>query len=321
MPDRLIKQSIWTSPNLNQLSDQAEKCFYRLLLASDDWGCFDANPLVIKGKCFPLQPATDTTCIENCIKELEKQELIKTWVSGNRIYGQFLKFEQHNPLLQRHEPSTPCPPWMLDNNNLDTRLASETLQAFHRIAVAIASLNNNSHKPTYKEICENARCSPSTLSKYYKYAQTKEDNVIHYSPLQPTTDTTATTDKNHNPNHNPNIRNNIGENVNDKILDDIKKQKSISFEEYKMQLKNRFTTLDFDAEYEKFTTHWSEGRKSLKRPKTALLNWMNNAVKFQQENKNNGTYKRDIKGQPGNQPSGAFADIQSEWEQKPNRNT
>lgn len=205
MPNRIIKESIWTSPNLNELSDQAEKCFYRLLLASDDWGCFDANPLVIKGKCFPLQLTTDTTSIMNSIKELEKNEIIRIWQVGNRTYGQFVKFEQHNPLLQKHEPTTPCPPWMLDENNFDTRLASETLQAFHRIAIAIETLNKNSHKPTYKEICDGAKCSPSTLSKYYKYAQTEGNNTSDYTSLQPTTLTTDTTDKNpnHNPNHNP----------------------------------------------------------------------------------------------------------------------
>lgn len=192
MPNRIIKDSIWTSPNFNQLSEAAERCFYRILLSADDWGCFEASPMVIRGKCYPLQPATELACIEKCLTELESAGIIKRWQRGNRNYGQFVTFEQHNNLSQKHEPTTPCPPWMLENG-LDLRLASETLRAYKKIANAITMLSNNGSKPTYKAICEYAQCSPSTLSKYYKYLQDNQLTTDRFAPLQVATGATLET--------------------------------------------------------------------------------------------------------------------------------
>ena len=212
MSNRIIKESILTSPNLNELSDLAERHFYRLLVISDDWGCFESTPAIIKGKCYPLKEKVTRQNVESWQKELEDKNLIKSWITNDRQYSQFVKFAEHNDLSTQHTPTTPCPPWMLNENKEDTRLATETLQAFEKIRVAVCSISSNGKKPTYREICGKTGCSMSTVAKYFKQAQLDlcyTDDTPHYTSatpvLRPAIDAThKNPNPNPNPNHNPN---------------------------------------------------------------------------------------------------------------------
>lgn len=53
--------------------------------------------------------------------------------------------------------------------------------------------------------------------------------------------------------------------------------KKIEFEEYIEELRPQFADIKFDSELKKFHLYWSEGNRKLKRPKLALLNWMEKA--------------------------------------------
>ncbi len=48
----------------------------------------------------------------------------------------------------------------------------------------------------------------------------------------------------------------------------------LSFEEYKKSLKPRYPELDVDREWEACQIWWSEGKKEMARPKSALRNWL-----------------------------------------------
>lgn len=67
----------------------------------------------------------------------------------------------------------------------------------------------------------------------------------------------------------------------------LKKEKTTTFEEFKDQLRERFSDLDFEAELEKFDLYWSEGGRTLRRPKLALKNWMDKAREIQSSKKRN----------------------------------
>ena len=198
MPNRIIKESITTSPNFNKLSPYAEKHWHRVLILADDHGCFEATPLVVKGNGYPLQPYVRARDIEKWNKELEDCELVRLWTVGDRTFAQFTTFGEHNELLQRHAPTTPCPPWLLNDKGFDPRIATETLQAYTRISVAIKKLGGEAG---YREIAQEAKCSMSTLSKYLKHLQ----RTNCYTFLQ--SDTPATDEK-LNPNHKqkPNLK-------------------------------------------------------------------------------------------------------------------
>lgn len=52
MPDRIVRASILDSKAFNELSDEAEVLYRRLLSVVDDFGCYEADPELIQAKCF-----------------------------------------------------------------------------------------------------------------------------------------------------------------------------------------------------------------------------------------------------------------------------
>lgn len=102
MPSRIIRESALTSRTLNQLSDAAERMFWRLTLVADDHGRFDADPSVLLAKCFPLKVAAIRPVrIEKLRAELVAAGAIDLYEVDGRLLGHFPKWFDH----QRSRPS------------------------------------------------------------------------------------------------------------------------------------------------------------------------------------------------------------------------
>ena len=111
MPNRIIKESIWTSPNFNELSVYADRHFYRILMLADDYGCFESTPAIVRGKCYPLQESIRRGDVEKWQNELRDKNIIQSWIADGHEYSMFVTFDKHNDLNEQHTPLTPCPPW------------------------------------------------------------------------------------------------------------------------------------------------------------------------------------------------------------------
>lgn len=116
-PNRIIKESILTSPTLGRLSIGAHAHFFSVLLLSDDWGCFESTPIVIKGKCYSIRKRITEKRINEWQNEMENIGLIRRWGNGEREYAMLVNFDTHNrygvkedgsPV--RHRRKTPDPP-------------------------------------------------------------------------------------------------------------------------------------------------------------------------------------------------------------------
>ncbi len=117
MPNRIVKESIWTSPNFNRLSCIAERHFFRLLPLPDDTGVFEATPSVIKGKCYPLKKNIKNEHIKKWNKELEEAGIIEMWHGGDgREYGRFVNWEKHQRIRSVKKPRYPEALSLLDDN-------------------------------------------------------------------------------------------------------------------------------------------------------------------------------------------------------------
>lgn len=76
----------------------------------------------------------------------------------------------------------------------------------------------------------------------------------------------------------------IGSNTNDKRKYKRKtKEKNLTFQQYLSELRPKYPSLDVEAEWEKCKLWWEESGKQMKRPKLAMLNWLNKAVKFAEQ--------------------------------------
>ena len=96
MPNRIIKESICTSENLNNLSLEEEVFFYRLITQCDDFGRMDARPQILRAKCFPLR--TDTIQqydIESWLQALVRENLIIIYTVDGKAYLQMVTWDKH----------------------------------------------------------------------------------------------------------------------------------------------------------------------------------------------------------------------------------
>jgi hypothetical protein len=125
VPSRIIKESILTSPTMAQLSPAGERHFYRCLLRSDDWGCFECTPGVLAGVCYPLVRGGTPKKVGRWNDELETAGIIKRWQENGRQFAVLTSFDNHNRYgvdkngkQTKHRRKTPEPPKGLIDNGL-----------------------------------------------------------------------------------------------------------------------------------------------------------------------------------------------------------
>lgn len=102
MPNRLIKESICTSEDLDKLSHGAEILFYRLIVQADDYGCYYGNPSIVKSRCFPLKSdELHSNEIDAWLDELANAGIIIRYTAEDgRDYIQFMKWAKHQRVRQ-----------------------------------------------------------------------------------------------------------------------------------------------------------------------------------------------------------------------------
>lgn len=94
MPNRILKESICRSEEIDSLSWLEEVLFYRLIVNCDDYGRFDARIKIIKGQCFPLKDITEKD-IEKALSKLSAVGLVRVYEAQGRPTLQLVTWEQH----------------------------------------------------------------------------------------------------------------------------------------------------------------------------------------------------------------------------------
>lgn len=110
MPNRIIKESICTSENVNSLSAGAEVLFYRLIVKADDFGCYHGNIKIIKSTCYPLKSdAIKDKQIFEWLNELIKAGLVFLYTADDgKQYIKLSKWEKHQQ-KRANKPKFPLP--------------------------------------------------------------------------------------------------------------------------------------------------------------------------------------------------------------------
>jgi hypothetical protein len=117
MPNRILKESICTSENIDQLSPIQEIAFYRLMVNCDDFGRMDARPRLLKARLFPLKDM-DETDIVSIMQALEKADLIVMYLVDGKPYLQMKTWERHQQV--RNQKSKFPSPDKSDGNQLQS---------------------------------------------------------------------------------------------------------------------------------------------------------------------------------------------------------
>lgn len=95
MPNRLLKESIKHSDEIDSLSWFQEVLFYRLLVTVDDYGRYYANPQIIKSDLFPTKEDLTKKSVLDALDRLEETGLIKRYEFDGKTYLKVTKWFDH----------------------------------------------------------------------------------------------------------------------------------------------------------------------------------------------------------------------------------
>lgn len=110
MPNRIIKESIRISYDINELSPEAEVSFYRLLTYADDFGRFPSDIRILQSQLFPLKASIRSKDLDTWMSELVNGGLIELYIGNdNKPYGHFPTWEDHQN-RRANQSKYPNPP-------------------------------------------------------------------------------------------------------------------------------------------------------------------------------------------------------------------
>lgn len=100
MPNRVLKDSICTSENVDQLSAFQETFFYRLIVNCDDYGRMDARPKILSSRLFPLKDIRSNQ-IEDALRALTSAELVILYQVDGKPFLQMKTWDRHQQTRAR----------------------------------------------------------------------------------------------------------------------------------------------------------------------------------------------------------------------------
>jgi len=179
MPNRIIKESICTSEQIDGLTMFEEIFFYRLIVNADDYGRCDARTSVLRARLFPLKETVGNEDVESALESLENAGLIARYSVDGRLYL-FLPGWHRNQKVRSKRVKCPPPPGWVEGADGDEQIcagARKTVNGDEQIcAGAHRTVNGDeqicagAHRTVYgdEQICAGAQqvvsdCVPNPI--------------------------------------------------------------------------------------------------------------------------------------------------------------
>jgi hypothetical protein len=136
MPDRIIRESANTSESLAALSDFAERLFWRLTTVSDDYGCWNANAAVIRGRCMPLVANATERRIEAALEEMARVQSARFYEVDGKRYGHFVNWARYQRPREGSKRKFPEPPPFAESRGDSPRGAALSVSVSENVKVS-----------------------------------------------------------------------------------------------------------------------------------------------------------------------------------------
>ena len=95
MPNRILKENICSSDDINELSWFEEVLFYRLIVSCDDYGRYDGRPAIIKNRLFPLKDNLTSKSVSAALNKLASVGLVAMYEFDGKPYLHLPTWEKH----------------------------------------------------------------------------------------------------------------------------------------------------------------------------------------------------------------------------------
>jgi hypothetical protein len=105
MPNRILRDGILDSELVDKLQPQAEVLYRRLMSVHDDFGRFDARPLMVRSKCYPLRADSIREAdIARLLAEVQQAGLIALYEVDGKSVGTFFKCDKPRANASKFPP-------------------------------------------------------------------------------------------------------------------------------------------------------------------------------------------------------------------------
>lgn len=179
MPNRIIKETIKSSPQIDKLTWFEEVLFYRLMVTADDFGCVDGRIILLKNELFPTKENVSKRQIEEALKKLDAVGLIKRYSVDSHPYLCFPTWEKHQRIRNKHRkfPS----PGDADECQTDDGHLTDICQSNDSQVSATCQSESNPNRIQY-ESNQNPRLPPSydEIAAYCKERNSPVDPKAFY---------------------------------------------------------------------------------------------------------------------------------------------
>ena len=166
MPSRIIKESICTSENIDQLSAFHETVFYRMIVNCDDYGRMDARPKILASKLFPLKDIRPAQ-MEGALRALTSAELVCLYEVGGKPFLQMKTWDRHQQIRAKKSKF----PGMDEAEISCTQMISDDIKCSRNPIQSESNPNPNT------EIGAHARFTPPTVDEVKAYCRERGNRV------------------------------------------------------------------------------------------------------------------------------------------------
>ena len=186
MPSRIIKESIVTSESLTEISAEAERFFWRLVVKADDYGLYYGNPRILASMCFPMEPPKERKVVA-WLGELVAAGMVGTYTAAEdgKKYLKLLSWDKHQQT--RAKKSKYPLPVTFDNTCKQTN----GKQVKSKVPVNVNENGNENEKRETGTRPDGAQVTPPGFDRFwsvYPRRVGKQDALKAWGQLQPDED-------------------------------------------------------------------------------------------------------------------------------------
>ena len=109
MPNRILKESVRCSAQIDSISWFAEVVFYRLIVTVDDYGCADGRAVWLRSQMFQTREDVSAETIKSAIDELEKAGLLRKYEVSGKPFLCLPSWEKHQRIRTKRRKFPPPP--------------------------------------------------------------------------------------------------------------------------------------------------------------------------------------------------------------------
>ena len=176
MPNRILKESICTSENIDGLSAFQETVFYRLIVNCDDYGRMDARPKLMASKLFPLKDIRAAQ-MEDALRALTSAELVTLYEVDGKPFLQMNTWDRHQQVRAKKSKYPSPESGKLTSANICNQMISDDSKCPRNPIQSESNPNPNTKgrftPPTREQVAEyiaekGYRVDPDRWMAYYE---------------------------------------------------------------------------------------------------------------------------------------------------------